>query len=68
MNISIERLNNMIDDVKEKEYEVCYPIEEFHILHLTELAKLAKREGIEVRLFEERSNFYQGVLLGLKLK
>jgi len=42
---------------------ICYPLENFTIESLVELAEIAKKENIELRIKAEHSNFYQGITL-----
>ncbi|MBU5311894.1 hypothetical protein KQI38_07615 [Tissierella carlieri] len=44
---------------------VSYPIEHYSMEEIKILAKLAKQNDLVLTIGEEKSNFYQGVLLSL---
>jgi hypothetical protein len=56
-------LVKIIEDATKIDYTSCYPIENFTIKDLVELAAIAKEMKVELRIRKETSNFYQGTLL-----
>jgi hypothetical protein len=53
----------IINDALSVSYTIVYPIEKFTIDDLVKLSSEAKKFGVELRIREETSNFYQGTLL-----
>lgn len=59
-------IDNFIEvAVKGECYIRCAPIEHYTIEELKEISEKAKKNDLVMTINEERSNFYQGVLINL---
>lgn len=59
-------LNEMLDNALKVGYTMCYHLNDFTIAQLSELAELAKKKEVEIRIRAEHSNVAQGTLVELQ--
>jgi hypothetical protein len=58
-------VDELISNALKNDYITSAPIEHYAMTELIRIAEMAKKNDLMVSIREERSNFYQGVLLGV---
>ena len=58
-------VDELISNALKNDYIISAPIEHYAMTELIKIAEMSKRNDLIVTVREERSNFYQGVLLNV---